>query len=375
MTSVSINRVEIDLSALRENYRALRTMAGHDVAMMAIVKAEAYGHGLVEVAQTLYDEGVRAFGVAEAWEGVRLRDAGISGEILVFLGAGDAGFEDVVHFNLTPVVYDTASLAILSALSGKMQTPIGVHLKVDSGMGRIGIMPEEVLGFVEEIKGFPGIFLKGVLSHFPVADESSSERTFQQTQTFGRVVDDLRMAGYEGEAIHIANSAALIRYPQAHFNMVRPGISLYGCYPSREKEYLEALELKPVMSFKTAVQQVKTVPEGHGISYGHTFITRRPTQLAVLPVGYNNGYLRKLSNRAHVLVKGRRAPIIGRVCMNVCMIDVTDIGGVVPRDEVVLMGRQGDENITAHEIAEWMETIDYEVLCLFGNLNRREYRG
>jgi alanine racemase len=208
------------------------------------------------------------------------------------------------------------------------------------------------------------------MSHFPCADLKELEGTRAQNELFGKIVAEISDPSTPCPA-HIANSAAVMRTPELHWDMVRPGLSLYGCYPS--DQCYDMLTLQPVMTFRTEVIQVKDVPAGFGISYGHTHVTSRPSRLALLPVGYNDGYLRSLSNRAQVLVQGRRAPQIGRVCMNVTVVDVTDLPDVCPGDEVILMGRQGEEEITADEIAGWMDTINYEVLCLFGNLNPRVY--
>jgi len=245
-------------------------------------------------------------------------------------------------------------------------------------MGRIGVMPDEVESYISLINRLPGIALSGVLSHFPVADESDSlQTTHEQLAHFKNVLADLKSKESGKIVSHIANSAALIYFPKSHLDMVRPGISLYGCYPdgspTRAKSVLPDLELQPVMSFKTRVLQIKEVAPGYGISYGHTFVTRRKSRMAVLPVGYADGYLRKLSNRAQVLIGGRRAPVCGRVCMNATLVDITDLPPVHTGDEVVLLGQQGDEKISADEMAQWMETISYEVLCLFGSFNERVY--
>ena len=239
-------------------------------------------------------------------------------------------------------------------------------------------MPEEVESYISLVKRLPGISLAGMLSHFPVADEIDSlQTTHEQLSFFKNVLADLKTKKSGKIISHIANSAALIYFPKSHLDMVRPGISLYGCYPdgspARAKSAVPALELQPVMSFKTRVIQIKEVGPGYGISYGHTFVTSRKSRIAVLPVGYADGYLRKLSNKAQVLIGGRRAPVCGRVCMNATLVDVTDLPPVRTGDEVVLLGHQGDEEITADEIAEWMETISYEVLCLFGSFNERVY--
>ena len=378
MQPLSYNRVEIDLSALQANFQGIRETVGQQINIMAVVKSDAYGHGQVECAQALYSAGARTFAVAEVWEGVKLRRAGLEGDIVVLLGGSPELYADIIRHKLTPVVFDVDFLTGLSDAAARMKMEVKVHLKVDVGMGRIGIMPDEVESYISLIKRLPGISLSGMLSHFPVADEIDSlEMTHTQLAQFKNVLADLKSKESGNIVSHIANSAALIYFPKSHLDMVRPGISLYGCYPdaspTRAKTAVPTLELQPVMSFKTRVIQIKEMAAGCGISYGHTFVTRRKSRIAVLPVGYADGYLRILSNRAQVLIGGRRAPVCGRVCMNATLVDVTDLPPVHSGDEVVLLGQQGDERITADEVAQWMETISYEVLCLFGSFNERVY--
>ena len=345
---------------------------------MAVVKSDAYGHGLIECARALYSAGARSFGVAEVWEGVKLRNAGLKGDIIVLLGGSRESYEEIINYKLTPVVFEVEFLTGLSETAIRMKGEVNVHLKVDVGMGRIGVMPNEVESYFSLIKRLPGINLSGILSHFPVADEKDAlDTTRLQFLKFKDILAYLKTKKTGEIVSHIANSAALMYFPKSHLDMVRPGISLYGYYPdgspARANTIGHTLELLPVMSFTTRVIQIKDVEAGYGISYGHTFVTSRKSRIAVLPVGYADGYLRKLSNRAHVLIGGRRAPVCGRVCMNATLVDVTDLPPVHSGDEVVLLGKQGDERITADEIAQWMETISYEVLCLFGSFNERVY--
>lgn len=379
MAVQSLNRVEIDLAAVQANYRAVCDTVGPGVRVMAVVKADAYGHGMVAVAQALRACGASTFGVAEVEEGVALRRAGITGDIVVLLGGPAAAVPEMLEHRLTPVVFDRESLAALSDQARARNGIVEVHLKVDVGMGRLGIMPGEVEGFVQELHSLPGLRLTGVLSHLPAADDSGAvARTATQLDRFQQVLAGLAQENVPVPLTHIANSAGLLYHHSARLDMVRPGISLYGCYPDGINGAGRDLRplLRPVMRFATRVLQIKTVPADSGISYGHTFVTERPTRLAVLPVGYDDGYLRSLSNRAQVLVRGQRAPVRGRVCMNACMVDITDLEGgeeIRPGEEVVLMGQQGQEEISADEIAGWMGTISYEVLCLFGSRNRRVY--
>lgn len=378
MKALPFNRVEIDIAALQDNFKSIQLTVGQQVRVMAVVKSDAYGHGLVACAQAIYLAGGRTFGVAEVWEGVALRRSGLQGEIVVLLGGSPESYDEIIKHTLTPVVYDVEFITGLSNAAAGKNTEVRVHLKVDVGMGRLGVLPAEVESYVSLIRRLPGISLSGLLSHFPVADEiGSAEKTQEQLSYFRSVLARLETKEAGSVVAHIANSAALMYFPDTRLDMVRPGISLYGYYPdaspARAKTAAPMLQLQPVMSFKTRVVQIKELGAGCGISYGHTFVTSRKSRIAVLPVGYADGYLRKLSNRAEVLIGGRRAPVCGRVCMNATMVDITDLPPAHTGDEVVLLGRQGDAVITADEIAKWMDTISYEVLCLFGTFNEKFY--
>jgi alanine racemase len=376
MSTLPFNKVIIDLAALRENYLSIQQAVGDAVRVMAIVKADAYGHGLLPVAQSLYNVGARHFGVAEVEEGIMLREAGLQGEIVVLLGPSAETLADIIGYRLTPVVFDDQCLSRLSAMATAARQTIGVHVKVDVGMGRLGVLPGELLSFCRKIEALPGIALAGVLSHLAMAEQAASAVTIQQLREFKDLLKDLAGHLPGKPVVHIANSAALFNNPDARLDMVRSGISLYGCYPEGLASGRTSLRLRPAMSFVTRILQVKEVPAGTGISYGHLFVTRRASRIAVLPVGYEDGYLRRLSNRAQVLIHGHRAPVCGRICMNACMVDITDLdesAEVRVGDEVVLMGRRQQEEITAEEVAGWLETITYEVFCLFGGRNKRIY--
>ncbi len=366
----SASQIEIDLRALDHNFKEIRQKVGSQVKVLAVVKADAYGHGMLPVVRQLSGLHVQAFGVAEVWEGVALRRAGIKEEIVVFLGCRPEETAEVVSNGLSPVVFDQQTINELSRQSLAAGKKIGIHLKVDTGMGRLGITEAEVAPFLFSLKELGGIYLAGIMSHPPMADNNDPALTLEQNRIFARVIENSAKF-ISGSVAHIANSAALIRFPELYWDMVRPGLSLYGCYPT-DNSY-KTINLKPVMNFKTRVIQVREVAKSWGVSYDHKFITSRPSRLAALPVGYNNGYLRGLTNRGQVLIRGSRVPIIGRVCMNITMVDVTDIPGVMPGDEVVLMGHQGREEIRAEELADWLGTINYEILCLLGNNNQRRY--
>ena len=372
MGTPSWNRVEVDRAALRHNFRQVRKLVGPTVDILAVVKADAYGHGLVPAAQAFAEAGATAFGVAEVEEGVRLRQSGITGQIVIMLGVDRQGAAEAVAHDLTPVVYTLESLEALAAQATKAGCRKGVQVKVDVGMGRFGILPHELAPFIAALRRFPSLYLAGIASHFPKADAEGDPITEKQYSLFQELLGQVQEGG-EPRVSHIANSATLMRYPEMRCDLVRPGISLYGCYPADWLGQASALDLRPVMRFATTVLQVKEVPAGQGISYGHRYVTERPTRLAVLPVGYADGYLRRMAGRAEVLLAGQRAPVRGMICMNACMADVTDIPGVKAGDEAVLLGRQGAGEIRAEEIARWSDTINYEILCLFGSCNRQVY--
>lgn len=355
------------------NFRILQQQVGQDVRIMAMVKADAYGHGMIQAAIHFSQAGCDCFGVAKIQEGVELRRAGIQGQIFVLLGFQASQEQLFIEYDLTPVIFDYQALELLSQAAVRNVKDMAVHLKVDCGMGRLGIMPSQLEEFLDRLEEYPGICLGGIMSHFPMADDTTSPQTLQMYQQYKKIC---ARAGQNPPVLcHIANSGAALYFPETCGSMVRLGISLYGYYPdgAQGRQHKRTDELIPAMSFSTQVVQIKSVPAGTGISYGHAFVTTKTTRIAVLAVGYADGFLRTLSNKAQVLIKGQRARIIGRVCMNLCMADISEIHGVEAGDQVVILGSQGEETITADEIAEWMGTISYEVLCLFGNNNERTY--
>lgn len=372
MSEKSWNRVTIDPEALHANYRLFQDQVGRGVRVMAMVKADAYGHGMVAAARIFAQSGCDAFGVAEIQEGVDLRSCGVRGDIFVLLGCRPHDCSLFFQYDLTPVVFDFASIERISQTAVTLHKEISVHLKIDCGMGRLGLIAEEATPLIQLVESLPGVHLGGVMAHFPLSDDPKSTTSKELENRFSELCQRLSL---ETNILHIANSGAVFNLPDSYYNMVRPGIGLYGYYPDGGSGQVDLGEdrLQPAMTFTTKVLQVKNVPANYGISYGHTYITKQPSTLAVLPVGYADGYLRALSNRAEVLIHGCRVPIRGRVCMNMCMVDVSKLHGVQPGDEVVLLGSQGDASISADEIGRWANTISYEVLCLFGNNNEREY--
>ena len=368
----SLNQVAISRSALIHNFHLLRRLAGK-AAVMAMVKADGYGHGMIDCARILAAEGAAAFGVAEAVEGVCLREAGCDLPIFVLAGTVPQAVATIIEQRLTPVVVDGDILPELSRQALARGIELGVHLKVDAGMGRQGTLPGEFAELVRTVRSLPNLRIDGVMAHFPMSDDRQSENSAQVLGTFHRTVDKISRLVPGECCLHLANSGGVFYVAGAQLDMVRLGVSLYGYYPDGAAGCKAAVEpkLRPVMRFTSSVIQVRSMPAGVGLGYNHIHTTTRPTTVAVLPVGYEDGYLRRLSNRAEVLIHGRRAPVIGRISMNLTLVDVTEVAGVRVGDEAVLLGSQGDAAISADEVAGWMDTISYEVLCLFGNLNHR----
>ena len=350
----------VDHDALRWNLRQIRDKVGANIKILSMVKANAYGHGATAVAQTLSGAGGDAFGVATLEEGVELRQAGIRAPILVLAGTFDDQLEEFFAHSLIPVVHDLSRIKRLEKALQHRGSTLDVHLKIDTGMGRLGLVAAEMEQWVADVKKLKAIRIEGVFSHFSHAESVEGNYTRQQLEIFNRVVEQLRAENITPPLVHFANSAATITLPAAYFDMVRPGIMLYGVYPS--PAMASQIVLKPALVWKTKILQLKNVPAGTSISYGQTFITKRESLIATLPVGYADGYPRLLSNRGQVLIGGQRAAVVGRVCMDLTMIDVTDIRNVKQGDEVVLLGRQGDAEISADQIAAWANTISYEIL-------------
>jgi alanine racemase len=350
----------IKIAALEHNFKeVVRRIAGRKI--LAVVKAQAYGHGSVAVARRLLALGADMLGVALVEEGMELRQAGIDAPILMMGSLFPEQVEALTDLRLTPVVFTVNTARALSRAAQKLRTTVSVHVKIDTGMGRIGMAPEEADVFVEQIRGLPGIEIQGLMTHFADADLREKEFALKQIRRFSALVQRLTENGISVPLIHSANSAAVLSYQDSLFTMVRPGLMLYGYSP------LEAgssqSDLLPVLSLVTRIAYIKKVVAGTCISYGRTFITKRDSLIATLPIGYADGLSRSLSNKGEALIRGRRVPIVGRVCMDMCMVDVTDIPGVSEGDETVLIGSQAEERITAEEIACKTGTIPYEVLC------------
>jgi alanine racemase len=351
----------IDTEALRFNYRQLRKVISGTTKVMAIVKANAYGHGDVEVASVLEAMGCEFFGVAIAEEGLKLRQGGIKNPIVVLGGAYPNQIKDVIGLGLTPVVFDLDTARLINEEAKKSGSPQKIHVKIDTGMGRLGLLPDQVEPFFARLRELKGLRVEAVLSHFVESESEDKEYSKHQLGLFLRTVETIKALGVSPVYIDMANSAAAVDYAASRLDLIRPGIMLYGSSPSAR--FREKIELKPVMQLKTRVLHVKSVGPGFSVSYGRTFVTTRPSVIATLPIGYGDGLPRRLSGAGEALVNGRRAPLIGRVCMDLTMCDVTDIPNVGPGTEVVLIGRQGDSEITADEVAAKTNTISYEIFC------------
>jgi alanine racemase len=362
---------QIDLDALAFNFRQLQKRIPKGVKILAVVKADAYGHGALPISHKLEKLGVEYLGVAIAEEGVELRKGGVKAPILVLGGIYGGDIEKTVRFNLTPVVFHKEALKSISKAAQRGKRKVRVHLKVDTGMGRLGVPLPLWSNFLREITHFPKVEVEGILSHFSMMDEE--DFTKHQWDQFLGAVKCAEELGIRFKYLHMASSAMLATSSHYCGSLVRPGIMLYGAHPSAVLKNL--IHLKPVMTLKTRIHFLKFVPSGFRISYGGTFVTRRESLIATLPIGYADGYSRTLSNRGEVLVHGKRAPVVGKVCMDFTMVDVTDIPKVSLGDEVVLIGSQGKEMITAEEIADRMNTISYEVFCSIGKRIPRIYKG
>lgn len=373
MMITSMVDLAIDLGALRHNYRELRSLCAPGVKMMPVVKADAYGHGLLRCARTLAAAGADYLGVGSVEEGRALRQAGISLPLLVLLGILPVDGAEAVDQDLDVALYRKDVAQALDAAARARGKKTGVHLKVDTGMGRLGVAPEEVLPFLESLKACAHLEVRGLISHLAMADLEDKTYTYRQISEFEELLAAARLKGWELPLSHIANSAALLEVKAAHFALVRPGIMLYGSPPAPGRP--APVDLKPVMSFTSQVVQVKRLPPGTPISYGGTYVTPDWCDLAVVPVGYCNGYSRLLSNRGAMLIRGQRAPIRGRVCMNLTMVEVTHISDIQVGEPVTLLGEDGGDRLTGDELAGWAQTISYEIYCALGTANPRRYVG
>ncbi len=360
---------EVDMSALEFNFRQVKKTVGDDIKIMTVVKCDAYGHGLLPVARKLADLGADYLGVAGIDEAVILRENKIRLPILILGNILERYAGLVIQYNLTQTLSDHRLALRLNQKAKSVNKTARVHIKVDTGMGRLGVLYKEAGRLIKEISLLSHLRVEGLSTHFPCAD-CDEEFTNYQISLFNRLVDDLRRSGIQIPLLHTANSVGIINYPSSHFNLVRPGLMLYGIYP---KEGLQ-VRLRPVLSLKTRIICLKNMPSGWGISYGRSYIIKRKTRVAVLPIGYGDGYPRILSNRASVLINGRRFRVSGAVCMDQIMVDIGNTQ-INVGDEVVLIGRQKGSRISVEELAYLSKTIPYEIICGIGSRVPRIYLG
>jgi alanine racemase len=380
--------VEVDLKAIRNNYQQIRKMVqerqvellpypakGRKAArfpeVLTVIKADAYGHGMIQVAQMLNRMSVEFFGVSDIPEGILLRKNGIKKKILLLETSLPSQVKDIVDYNLIPTVCTLSLASSLNTYAKKIGRPVDVHIKVDTGMGRLGVWHRGAEGFIKDVMRLKNLSVKGLYTHFPLAD-SNPDYTVTQVTQMHELVKTLDRQGLVVPYVHAANSAGLIDYQAVIFNLVRPGIMLYGLYP--DIRLAQKVKLQPAMSVKTRIIFIKTVLKGQGISYGHTFVAPCDLVAAVLPIGYSDGYFRSLSNKSSVLVNGQRCPLLGRVTMDQIVVDVSRVPGVKIGQMAVILGKQKQEEIAADELAGYAGTINYEILCSLGSRLPRVYK-
>lgn len=364
MENLRPTRAIINLDNVEHNFREIKRITKPDVKICAIVKADGYGHGAIETAKMFLSCGAYYLAVAFLDEAIELREKGIRAPILILGFTPEHQFDKIVKYDITQTVYNYKSCEYLSEIAKKLGRKVKVHIKVDTGMSRIGFDADDFsIAEITKIFDLDGLEIEGIFTHFAKADEKDKSFTELQFQKFTSIINSLEKHGFNIPLKHAANSAAIIDLPYTHLDMIRPGIILYGLYPSDEVNKSK-IELKPALSLKTMVSHVKTLPKGRFISYGGIYETKRTSLIATLPIGYADGYSRLLSSKAQVLINGQRAPAVGRICMDQCMVDVTDISGDInPGDEAILIGNMGNEAIIADELAKMMGTINYEVIC------------
>lgn len=367
-------RAEINLDAAAHNIRELRRITNPKANLMAVVKANGYGHGAVEIANTALHNGATALGVARLQEGIQLRESGIDKPILIFGYTPPEDTDKLICFNLTQTVGYPDLAESYSSCAGKLGATLKIHLKIDSGMGRLGFLPDpliaanpkhefsQIINKISSIIRLPNLVIEGIYTHFACADHKNKTSAIRQFELFTSLLEQLsQTTGFQAPLRHAANSAAIIDLPETHMDMVRAGILLYGLYPSEEVNKNKII-LKPVMELKSNILHLKKIPRGFCVSYGYTWKASKDTIIATIPMGYADGYSRLLSSRGYMLVCGKRAPIVGRVCMDLIMLDVGDIPEACINDEVVAFGKQNSDCISVEEIAETLGTINYEIV-------------
>ncbi|OGB89395.1 alanine racemase [candidate division WOR-1 bacterium RIFCSPHIGHO2_01_FULL_53_15] len=357
---------EISLEAIKHNIAAIKRFLAPGVRFMAVVKANAYGHGAVAVSRAAVEAGADYLGVANLKEALELREAGVLSPVLILTESPTSVADEVVQHGLTQTIYSYSEAKAFSEEAEKRKKPARVHIKIDTGMGRVGVPPSEAMAFINKVSSLPGLVLEGIFTHFAKAEDPADKFTADQFQKFQRIAERVSSIPVK----HCANSAATLFHRETHLDMVRVGLMIYGLYPQNSRRLIE---LKPALSFKSRVTYLKRVPAGTPLSYGSTYVTPAETTIATIPVGYADGYSRRLSNRGKVLVRGKRYPVVGAVTMDLTVVNIGD-AKVEMGDEVVLIGEQNGEGISVDEIAALEETVSYEVICGIGKRVPRVYK-
>ncbi len=374
---VNLDRVcaKIELGAVKHNIEQISSLLPQNTGIIAVIKTDGYGHGALPIAKELEPiDRISGYGVATAEEAMQLRNNGIRKPVIIIGYSFPSSYEEMIIRDVRLTVFREDMLEEIDSIASRLGLIAKVHIKVDTGMSRIGIPSDEKgVAFVKKALSYKNIRVEGIFSHFARADESDLESAYDQLELFDSFTDSVyKDTGYEFDMVHIANSAAIIQMPKAHKSLVRAGIIMYGLWPGDEVEH-NGLNLMPLLSLVSHITFIKEVPTGTAVSYGGTYVTDRPTVIATIPVGYGDGYPRLLSGKGSVLVAGMRAPIIGRICMDQFMVDITDIPGVKEGDEVILIGSCGNESITLEELAELSGMLNYELACIIGKRVPRVY--
>lgn len=363
----------INLDALENNVKEIRRVIKDDTKLMCVIKADGYGHGARKMAMELDKMGADWFAVATADEGVELRNSGVEKPILILGFTYPDQYDDLIKYNITPTVITYDNAKELSDYAAKKNAVLDIHVKLDTGMSRIGIMiNDQTVDVLIKMSQLGNVRIQGIFTHFACADERDKSITHRQIEKYNRVIGELEARGLHVPIKHASNSAGIMQFPEANMNMVRAGIILYGLYPSEDVDK-SVLDLQPVMELKSHVAYMKEIGAGQGISYGLTYVTKRRSKIATITVGYGDGYPRQLSNRGRVLIKGQSAPIVGRICMDQFMVDITDLENIEEGDEVTLVGRDGNEFISVEEVADMVGSFNYEFICVIGRRIPRVY--
>ena len=363
---------EIDLDAFEENFKKIKALVRPGTMVTGVIKADAYGHGAVEIGKILLQQGVDRFAVAMLSEAVQLRKVFKDVPILILGYTPTYSADELIENNIIQTMYNVEEAKIFSERAEKLGKKLKVHIKIDSGMSRLGFQANEAsVDSIMEISRLPFIEIEGMFTHFAVADEIDKEYTYKQYKKYKFMMDALKERGLDIPVKHVSNSAAIMDLPEMNLDMVRAGIILYGLYPSDEV-VKERLDLKPVMSLKAEISHVKELEAGRGVSYGLKYVTPDTRRIATIPIGYADGFTRMLSGKAEVLVKGKKVPVLGRICMDQCLIDVTGID-VKIGDEIIIFGSDGTNTITTDDLAAQLGTINYEITCMISKRIPREY--